>query len=63
MIISDFVHHKVDAEFSPDNYLKLTVFHRKGEEWITKVISLSPDVQDALTDMIRNHREALVNHV
>lgn len=57
MIISDFAHHKIDLSFSKDSYIKLTSFHTKGDAWIVKTISLSPDAYNKMLFQVKIHLE------
>jgi hypothetical protein len=53
MIILDNVNHKIDVEYNKDNFLHITVFHKKTTtEWTTKIIGLSPEVQSKLVEII-----------
>lgn len=64
MIISDFDHHKVDISFSKDDYIKITAFHKKGDEWTTKQINLSPETFDKMiieVDRERSKRDGIHN--
>lgn len=57
MIVSDFQNHKIDAVMHQDGYVRITAFQRKNDEWIVKVISLSPDAFDKLTDIVNSFRK------
>ena len=55
MIISDTDNHKIDAVFNKDDFLQITTFHKKGDEWVTKIIGISPETQQKLVTMIGSH--------